>query len=279
MTAYHAVGGILMVAGAAFSVLAAIGVVRFPSAMARMHAATKSASLGLALLSLGGGVASGQWQLVGTGALIAAFLFLTAPISGHMLGRAAYLAGQAGELAHDDLADAEYRPLELGTPTRDPFFAGRWAALVVVWMLLWRDVSLGSLVGGSVAASVVEVVHRGFPRTRRIAPVKLLGFFGYYLGQVVVSNLRVAWAVLTPGDWRIREAIVAVPLERRSYRVALLVANAVTYTPGTLSVDLGGDPLVLFIHVLQFESAEEVRDTVLELERRAAEALPERKAD
>ncbi len=88
-------GSVLMLAGTAFSVLAAWGILDFPSPIARMHAATKSASLGLALLAVGAGVAAGSWPLIGMGTLVGVFMFVTAPIAGHMIGRAAYLAGQA----------------------------------------------------------------------------------------------------------------------------------------------------------------------------------------
>jgi multicomponent Na+:H+ antiporter subunit G len=275
MSLTETLGAFLLLAGTLFSVLAAWGVVDFPSAIARMHAATKSASLGLALVSLGAGVAAGSWALVGVGALVSIFLFVTAPISGHLLGRAAYHAGQAGELLHDDLAGAEHRPLDIEPLVRRRFSLLRWAGLVAVWMLLWRDVSIGTALGGAVVAGVVEAVHQDLGRRVPIAPVALVRFVARYLGLVVTSNLRVAWEVITPSNEAIREAIVAVPLETRSVRVALVVANAVTYTPGTLTVELAGDPMVLYVHVLHFTTPDEVRGTVHVLEGLVSRALPE----
>jgi monovalent cation/proton antiporter MnhG/PhaG subunit len=275
MTVLEVIGVAVMAVGAGFCVLAAWGVVDFPSPISRMHAATKSASLGLALLALGSGVASGSWGLTGIGVLVAVFLFVTAPISGHLLGRAAYLAGQAGHLVHDDLAGLDAQPIEPRSVPGGRFSWLRWAGLVVVWMLLWRDVSVGTLVGGSVVAAVVEAVRRTRPRVTRIDPLGLVVFIARYLGMVVGSNLRVAWEVITPSNELIREAIVAVPLRTRSLPVALLVANAISYTPGSLTVEMHGDPLVIHVHVLHFSSVEDVRAQVAEVESLAERALRE----
>lgn len=272
MTAW--LGSALLGFGAVLSVLAAGGVVRFPSALARMHAATKSASLGLALLAAGAGVASGSWALFGASVLVTVFLFLTAPISGHLLGRAAYLAGQAGDLVLDEYGDAPSDDRAISAPPGGRFSVLRWVGMAGVWMLLWRDVSVGTAVGGLLVSGMIETWIAGRRGRTRIAPLGALVFGVRYAGMVVASNLRVAWEVITPDNTDIREAIVAVPLRTRSMQVALLVANAVTYTPGTLTIDLSGTPPVLFVHVLHYESEEQVRGTVWELERLAMRALP-----
>ncbi len=276
MTVTAVIGTVLMVTGTVVSVLAAWGIVDFPSPISRMHAATKPASLGLALLALGAGLAAGSWRLSGVAGLIAVFLFVTTPISGHMLGRAAYLAGQAGHLVHDDLARAHPEPLRAGDPVRGGFSVTRWAALIAVWMLLWRDVSIGTLIGGTVIAAVVETVRRGFSRDTNLRVWGLVVFLVRYVGMVVSSNLRVAWEVITPSNEKIREAIVAVPLKTTSIPAALLVANAVSYTPGSLTLELTDHPLVLYVHVLHFTTIEDVHHQVAHLERLVSRALPER---
>lgn len=274
MTAW--IGTTLLALGAAVSLLAAGGVVRFPSALARMHAATKSASLGLALLAAGAGVASASWELFGASLLVAIFLFVTAPISGHLLGRAAYLAGQASNLVLDDLRHAPPGHAAPSAVAQRGFSPLRWLAMAGAWILLWRDLSIGTAIGGLVVAGVVEAWIPGRRGPGRIGVIGAILFAARYAGMVVASNLRVAWEVVTPDNADIREAIVAVPLRTRSRRVALLVANAVTYTPGTLTIDLSDDPPVLFVHVLHFESVDQVRRAVSELERLVTRALPEK---
>lgn len=70
--------------------LAGLGIFRMPDLFTRMHASAKGASLGVALLLIGCAI---QFQdlAVATKALITiTFIFLTAPVAAHMLGRAAY---------------------------------------------------------------------------------------------------------------------------------------------------------------------------------------------
>lgn len=277
MSPIEVLGSVMMVAGATFALLASWGLTDFESSLSRMHASTKTGTLGLALIGIGAGVASHSWDLVGIGVLVTIFLFVTAPVSGHMMGRAVYLAGNSGaELVHDDLKGARPWPLEVGFPVSRRFSPIRWAGLVLVWMLLWRDVSIGTLIGGSLVATSIELVRRSFPADTRVSPVGMALFLVSYVGMVVRSNLKVAWEVITPSNERIKEAIVAVPLSTPSITAALLVANAVTYTPGTMSIELTDDPLTLYVHVLHFESVEAVRSDIAALEKLALRALPPR---
>ncbi len=274
MSVLQALGSAVIVVGVVLSVLAALGVLDFPSVMSRMHAATKSASLGLALIALGSGIAAESAALTGVAILVAVFLFITAPISGHMLGRAAYFAGQVGGLAHDDLASRTSPPLQVARPELRRFSVLRWVGLVLTWVLLWRDIGIGTIAGGALVAGSIEAIRRVNYRQRTVSPIGLTRFLIRYLGMVVASNIRVAWEVITPSNEQIREAIVAVPLTTNSVPAALLVANAISYTPGSLTVELTEEPLVLYVHVLHFISTEAVRADVARMERLAERALP-----
>jgi monovalent cation/proton antiporter MnhG/PhaG subunit len=272
MSVIQAVGSFLMIAGTVLSVLAAWGVLDFPSALARMHAATKSASLGLGLIAVGAGLGAASWGLTGIGVLVAAFLFMTAPITGHLLGRAAYAAGQIDGLVHDGLAGEAPPKAQITVDTDRTLSPIRWIALVLVWVLLWRDLSAGTLLGGAVVASLIELIRRADQR-RDVNLVGLVRFFANYAWLVVASNLRVAWEVITPNNDQIEEAIVAVPLQTRSVATALLVANAISYTPGSLSMELSADPWILYVHVLHFTSVEDVQESVSKLEVLAMRAI------
>ena len=94
--------------------------------------------------------------------------------------------------------------------------------------------------------------------------MKRIEFFLFYLLEVLVSNLRVARDVLSPRP-RIRPAIVAVPLEPGlSDRQIMLLANLITMTPGTLSLDVSPERDRLFIHVLNLEDPEAFRNEIKE---------------
>jgi multicomponent Na+:H+ antiporter subunit G len=268
------IGTLVLILGTVISVLAAIGVLTFPSPIARMHAATKSASVGLALITLGAGMLDGSWGMIGIGVLVTIFLFVTAPISGHMVARAAYRAGQQPATAHDDLAGVDPEPLAIDSPTGRRFSPARWISATLTWVLLWRDFTIANVVGGALVATTIELLRSS---TGRVLPVNLgaaLRLLGYYLLLLVRANARVAWEVVTPDDSTIEEAIVAYELTSPSPQIALLVANAVSFSPGTLSLELaGGEPMVLYVHVLHYESSEAVKADIAELERRVQAAF------
>ena len=83
----------LMILGTGFLLVAAIGVVRLPDPLQRMHSATKAGTLGATLL-LGGVMLSGDIDALGMpSALTILFLLLTLPIGAQLLGRASYVSG------------------------------------------------------------------------------------------------------------------------------------------------------------------------------------------
>lgn len=84
---------ILLLLGAAFMLLAAIGLVRMPDVFMRMHSSTKSATLGVGLIMLGVALRFDDFTISVRALAIVVFLFSTAPVAAHMIGRAAYLSG------------------------------------------------------------------------------------------------------------------------------------------------------------------------------------------
>jgi multicomponent Na+:H+ antiporter subunit G len=84
----------LIVVGVLFSLVAALGILRMPDLLMRMHAGTKAGTLGAGLLLLASAIGLGDsGAAVRAGAAIV-FLLLTAPVAAHLIGRAAYRSGQ-----------------------------------------------------------------------------------------------------------------------------------------------------------------------------------------
>lgn len=83
----------LLLVGSFFVLIASIGVLRMPDLMIRMHASTKAGTLGVGLIFLA--IALHFEDLGVTTRAVAAvvFLFLTAPVGAHVIGRAAYFLG------------------------------------------------------------------------------------------------------------------------------------------------------------------------------------------
>ena len=85
---------VLIVSGALFTLVAALGVLRLPDVLNRMHASTKAGTLGCGLILLALAVHSGGEAGVIAKSLAAiVFILLTAPVGAHMIGRAAYRTG------------------------------------------------------------------------------------------------------------------------------------------------------------------------------------------
>jgi multicomponent Na+:H+ antiporter subunit G len=84
------VAGALLIAGSSLALVAGIGIARFPDLYARMHAATKPATLGLALCAAGAAMAVTDLSDTARLALLVGLQFLTAPVGAHLIGRAAY---------------------------------------------------------------------------------------------------------------------------------------------------------------------------------------------
>jgi len=83
----------LMLVGAVFTFIAAFGVVRLPDLFMRMHANTKSATLGVGFIMLGAAVYFEDVTVTVRALAVILFLLITAPISSHLLARAAYFSG------------------------------------------------------------------------------------------------------------------------------------------------------------------------------------------
>lgn len=81
---------VLLLGGALMSLAAAVGLLRFPDLMSRMHAATKPQVLGLFLFLLAIAVEVRSWAAVPVLVVCWIFQLLTAPVSAHMVGRAGY---------------------------------------------------------------------------------------------------------------------------------------------------------------------------------------------
>jgi len=149
--------------------------------------------------------------------------------------------------------------------------------LVVMWMLLWGDVNLANVLSGVVIAGILVAV---FPPDDTnddpivVRPIPALSFLLWFLWALIITNVAVAREVVLPSSTsQIRPAVVACDLRTRSGRLATIVANAITLTPGTMTLDARGRPAVLYVHVLAFESVEATRAEVADLERRIVEAF------
>ena len=96
---------VCFLAGGLLALVAAIGIVRFPDLLARMHAGTKPQALGLVVMALGLALYLRRAEVLGLLLLLVVFQMITSPVAAHMVGRAGYRTGRirADLLVRDEL--------------------------------------------------------------------------------------------------------------------------------------------------------------------------------
>ncbi|MFO8232995.1 MAG: Na+/H+ antiporter subunit E [Longimonas sp.] len=101
-----------------------------------------------------------------------------------------------------------------------------------------------------------------------------IALVGFFVKELVKSSIRVAWEVITPGH-HMHAGILAVPLDLKSDLGITLLANLISLTPGTLSLDISDDKDHLFIHAMYIDNSpeEDVQHIKNTFERRIMLAL------
>jgi multicomponent Na+:H+ antiporter subunit E len=147
--------------------------------------------------------------------------------------------------------------------------------LAIVWVAVTGSASLHNLffgfVLGAIALSVVREPYGGRGYLRRCRSVLLLVLL--FLKELALSAWKVTMTVLSP-DMNLKPGIFAFPLTvDRDFEITLL-ANLITLTPGTLSVDVSNDRKTLYVHALDCSDPQATRRDIAEgFERRIMEAF------
>lgn len=124
--------------------------------------------------------------------------------------------------------------------------------LTIVWFALIGDQSLVSLVAGFVIGFVVLWIAKPMFDTkttyfhRMFRVIRLINFFIY---ELIMSSVKVAWDVITPTDHS-NPAVIEMPLDVESEMEIFLVANLISLTPGTLTLDVDAKRNCLIIHAM-----------------------------
>ena len=135
--------------------------------------------------------------------------------------------------------------------------------LAVVWAAITGNFAPGNVVLGFALGFLVLFFARRVIGSADYAPrlLQVLGLVAYFLWELILSNLRVAVDVLRP-KLRLRPGVIAVPLDARTDAEIVLLANLITVTPGSLSLDVSADRQTLYLHVVHFDAPEAVRRKV-----------------
>lgn len=165
----------------------------------------------------------------------------------------------------------------------------RWLVNAVLLAVLWlfvRGVPLSGvrlaeegLIGLAVGLPVAFGLRRFYAgtvtnRTLRVVPSVVL-YLVAFLRELVVANLQVARIVLSP-SLPIEPAVVEVPLRVESDAAVTTIANSITLTPGTLTMDYDAETNTLYVHSIAVDDRESVIEPIRTWEDYALAVFDER---
>lgn len=147
--------------------------------------------------------------------------------------------------------------------------------LALAWAAVSGSFSLGNLIFGFVLAALALSLIREqvgsvgyFSRLRRVTSLLLL-----FIYELIQSAVRVAVLVIKP-DMNLKPGIIAYDLKVDRDLEITLLANLITLTPGTLSVDVSSDRSTLYIHALDCSDPDQIRKDIADgFERKILEAF------
>lgn len=132
--------------------------------------------------------------------------------------------------------------------------------LMVAWAVLTGNYSPSHLLFGFVVGYVaLWIMLGGSPREPYFRRVwRAVGLLLYFLWELLISNLKVVWEVIRPG-MHMKPGIFALELKLKSEGGIVLLANLITLTPGTLSIDVSCDRKVLYVHTMYANTPDTAR--------------------
>ena len=142
-----------------------------------------------------------------------------------------------------------------------------WTILLLsIWLILTRNFHMANIfvgIGVSFSISLLYIKMFKHSEFEFINPFWLFIYILVLLKNLVISNMQIAIRILSK-DMNLKPKIVAVKTELKSDWKKLLLANSITLTPGTLTLDIKDD--TLFIHMIECENIEDKEKITKEFE-------------
>jgi multicomponent Na+:H+ antiporter subunit E len=150
-------------------------------------------------------------------------------------------------------------------------------ALAVIWCMMHSSFYPVTFLTGYLLAwgstSMFKVLTEY--RVYRMNLWEALKLFLVFVKEMIVANFQIAYIILTPA-MNIRPGLVEYPLDLRNEGAIVLLANMISLTPGTLSVDISSDRRFLYVHAMVMETPDHLKRQIKEtFERRIEKMLGE----
>jgi multicomponent Na+:H+ antiporter subunit E len=126
--------------------------------------------------------------------------------------------------------------------------------LTLIWVALTGAFTYINLfIGFIISFFVLWIISRSSPDRRYFTIIfKIVGFFFYFLYEMLKANMQVAYEVMT-SNLHMKPGIVKMELEARTDLEITLLASLISLTPGTLVIDVSDDRTVMYIHGMYLE--------------------------
>lgn len=147
--------------------------------------------------------------------------------------------------------------------------------LTAVWIMLTEDTSFGNVMAGlifsffivSLSQRIVIPHHTAsYPRPSGgdyfLRVMRSISFALYFLKELVAASINVLLSIIQPD--RIRPGVIAVPLDLYTDFQITVLANVITLTPGTLSLDVSTDKRVIYVHSIRVKDPDDFRRQIKE---------------
>lgn len=137
-------------------------------------------------------------------------------------------------------------------------------SLLVIWLLLQNDLSVGQIVLGAVFALLIPLLTARFWTEPVVISAWLPGIrFGLIvLWDIVVANVDVAGLILFRRPRSLTPQFLVIPLEIESPYAIAILAGTITMTPGTVSADVAPDRRHLLVHGLNVDDPDDAIATI-----------------
>jgi len=157
-----------------------------------------------------------------------------------------------------------------------------YMALPLVWCMVSGQITIGNLFLGLIFGVVVVEPFSKLYRLDEVVtpngywlaqiPKKIIYFF-VLLKEIIKANIMVAKIIIQP-KIDIKPGIIKVPIRTKTNIGITAIANTITLTPGTLTVDISDDKTTLFVHAIDATDPQGVRDSIRDdLEKYVLEAF------
>jgi multicomponent Na+:H+ antiporter subunit E len=135
--------------------------------------------------------------------------------------------------------------------------------LALAWAAITGQMSAGNLaVGFAIGYAVLWIVCRSALNARYFAKAGQLAKFAlHFLWELVVATLRVAIDIVTPRHL-MKPAILAIPIDTASAGETTMLANVITLTPGSLTLDVSQDGKTLYVHAMYASDVDAARKAI-----------------